>query len=386
MRWGGFVFRSHRWMTRSLAVAAMALLLIAVAACGSGEDGPTASPPASPARSATATETAGAATNTPSPATETAVPGDDPFAGVPGIVDASNHGWPRQVEGMNGVVTIEAQPERIHTTSVGLDEVTLGILAPSRLAAVGTSAQNPEYSNVAGLVADLPAIGRDPEEIAAVEPDLVLASPTQDEDFINALVSIEIPVVQVELLNSPEGRIQTILLLGYIYGEEERALGLAAEVRDRYESLLDITQVTPEEERPVVVYATDYSDTLYAAGSESTEAGILEAAGGRCAPCEAGLVRNEAISLESIIAMNPDVIVIPMPAEPGEAFRDRLLGEAALAEVPAIRDGRVHVVTNNLHTTLSYNNVRGAEQLAAILLPDAFPVEYLEEPPPFSLP
>src|SRR5690606_30525413 len=105
----------------------------------------------------------------------------------------------------------------------------------------------------------------------------------------------------------PEARIQAILLLGYIYGEEGRALALAAEVTERYESLVAATGALADEGRPVVLYATDYSDSLWAAGNGSTEAGILEAAGGICAPCTAGVERNAAISLESIVAMNPDV-------------------------------------------------------------------------------
>src|SRR5690606_30593994 len=161
-------------------------------------------------------------------------------------VDPTNRGWPREVEGMNGVVTIEAQPQRIHTTSVGLDEVTLALLDPSRVTAVGASTQNPEYSNVFDLVADHPTVSRDPEAIAAIEPDLVLASPTQDADFISALERVEIPVIQVELVNTPEGRIQAILLLGYIFGEEERALALADEVTERYETLVAETSAIPE--------------------------------------------------------------------------------------------------------------------------------------------
>ena len=81
--------------------------------------------------------------------------------------------------------------------------------------------------------------------------------------------------------------------------------------------------------------------------------------------------------------MNPEVIIIAQPAEfGGEEFRQSLLANEALAELPAIKNERVHIVESRHFTTLSYWNIRGAEDLARILWPKEFP-----EPSnaPFSL-
>src|SRR5690606_9430292 len=220
----------------------------------------------------------------------------DPYAGVPGIIDATNRGWPRKVEGLNGVVSIETKPQRIHTTSVGFDEITVGLVPVSRLAAVGTSSQNTDHSNIAALVADVSGIGRDPEQIASVGADLVVASPNRDADFIGALEAVEIPVVQLELRESAEGRIQTILLFGYLYGEEERALELAAEVQARHDALLAITSTLAPEERPSVMYTTKYAENMTTSASGSTAESITLAAGGTCGPCNAGLSDYPRIS------------------------------------------------------------------------------------------
>ena len=72
--------------------------------------------------------------------------------------------------------------------------------------------------------------------------------------------------------------------------------------------------------------------------------------------------------------MAPEVIVIPQPEAFGAGeFRESLLSNEALAEVPAIKNGRVYVVESKHFTTLSYWNIRGAEDLARLLWPDAFP-------------
>lgn len=376
--------RILRMGTAPLLLALAAMLI----ACGDdAADEPHATSEGSP----TATEAAGGTTGTEANSTAEAPSSspesdEDPFADVPGIVDPTNRGWPREVEGLNGRISIEAKPQRIHTTSVGFDEITLGLVPASRLAAVGTSSQNTDHSNIAALVADVPGIGRDPEQIASVGADLVVASPNRDADFIGALEAVEIPVVQLELREGAEGRIQTILLFGYLYGEEERALELAAEVQARHDALLAITSTRAAEDRPSVMYTTKYAENMTTSASGSTAESITLAAGGTCAPCDAGLSDYPRISLETLIELDPDVIVLGMTPAEGEAYREELLSTPALAEVTAVRNGQVHLVPARFHTTLSYENIRGAEQLATILWPDDFPADYRDGPPPFSLP
>ncbi len=292
--------------------------------------------------------------------------------GVRGVVDSSNSGWPRQVEGLNGIVSIPAKPMRIITASVGHDEMTLALVPNDRLVAVGSATKNSTYSNVAALVQDKPEISRDPEVIIAQSPDVVVTSPFFPVEAIDALERVGIAVIQTELIQSPEARINSILLMGYIFGEEERAFEFADEVQGRYEALISIT--SSRSPQPSVLALTQYSDTLWVAGGNSTEGGVIIAAGGVNAAEVAGIQGNQTTSLEGVIAMAPEIIIIAQPIEFGaEEFRQSLLDNEALAEVPAIRDGAVHVVESKHFTTLSYWNIRGAEDLARLLWPDDFP-------------
>ena len=70
---------------------------------------------------------------------------------VRGIVDPTNFGWPRKVEGLNGLVTIPSKPQRIITASIGHDEMTLALVPRDRLVGVGGVTKNATYSNVASL-------------------------------------------------------------------------------------------------------------------------------------------------------------------------------------------------------------------------------------------
>ena len=347
------------------------------------EPTPTPEPTAEATPVATATATPEA---TPKPApTEEATPAAAAFAeafqGVRGIVDPTNFGWPREVEGLNGVVSIPAKPLSIITASVGHDEMTLAIVPIERLVAVGGSSKNATYSNVAELLQDKTEITRDPETIIAQEPDIMVTSPFFSADGIAALSKAGIPVLQTELKQSPEARINNILLMGYIYGEEERAVEFATEVRERYEALIAVTGEV--ETQPRVLALTQYGDKIWTAGKDSTEGGVISAAGGLNVAAEAGIEGNQTTSLEGVIAMNPEVIVIAQPLEFGAAeFRQSLLDNEALAELPAVKNEAIYVVESKHFTTLSYWNIRGAEDLARILWPDELGDS---ESPAFSL-
>ena len=161
------------------------------------------------------------------------------------------------------------------------------------------------------LVQDKPEVTRDPETIIAQAPDVVVTSPFFTEDGIEALTRVGIPVVQTELQHDPEARINSILFMGYIFGEEQRAFEFAAEVRERFDALVSVT--SPATPKPRVLAVTHYSDTLWVAGGNSTEGGVIVAAGGINAAEDAGIESNQPTSLEGIIAMAPEVIVIPQP-------------------------------------------------------------------------
>ncbi len=323
------------------------------------------------------------AASTPTPV---ATPTPQPsmvLAGVKGIVDPEALGWPRSVEALNGTVTIQEKPLRVHTVSLGHDEVTYGLVPSGRVVATGKFTQNETYSNVAHLASTVPAIGRDPEQIIAQDPDLVLASPFANPDLLDALGRSGIPVVQMDLEQTPEGRIQDILFLGYVLGEVERAVKLAEEVRTRLDALKAATAEIPQDRRARVASINFYSDKFYTAGAKSTEGSIIEVAGGVNAAASAGLERNPTISLETIIIMDPELIIIPQPGKGGEELKQRLLSEEAIAEVPAIRDRKVFVVSPRFFTTLSFWNIRGAEELAKMLYADKLgSLEFL----PFSFP
>ena len=322
------------------------------------ESAPTVAPTAAPQPTATTEPT-------PEP---TAVP----YPAVPGIVDPNNSSWPREIETLEGKITLEAPPERILTYSLGHDEMVLALVPPDRIAALGAFASNPAYSNIADVAPDFPVYEKGAENVLAANPDLFIVSKFTKEDIVGLVKEAGVPVARPALESSTEGNIPNILLLGYMLGVEERALELVDEIEGRLALVAERVPAMGDAGRPAVISVTRYSDSISISGGGTSGSGIIETAGGVNAGARDGIDGFQKISVESILAMNPDVILIPQAGEGGLTLRDDLKNDPVLATVPAIVNDQIHIVDAPKFITLSHWNVRGIETIAEILFPDRF--------------
>ncbi len=332
---------------------------------------PTAAPTvAAPTSAADPTE-APQPTSAPEP-TATPEPTPEPYPAVPGIVDPSNTGWPRDVETLEGVVTLDAPPQRILTYSLGHDEMLIALVPPERVAALGKFASNAAYSNVANVAPEYAVFEKGAENVLAAEPDLFIVSAFTDADIVGLVKEAGVPVVRPALESSAEGNIPNILLLGYMLGVEDRALELAAEIENRLALIAERVPAMGDAGRPAVISISRWSDSISVAGGGTTGSGIIESAGGVNAAARDGIDGFKPISTESIAAMNPEFIIIPQGGEGATTLRDDLLNDPVLTAVPAIANGEIHIMDAPKHITLSHWNVRGIESTAEILFPDLF--------------
>ena len=129
---------------------------------------PTATPLPPTATPVPPTATAIPPTPTAAPPTAEPAPDYDAYADVPGIVDPTNFGWPREVESSEGLISLSQPPVVAHFASQGHAEIALGLIDPSRVAAIYSFFADPEGSNIADIVDDIPLIGFEPEEVIAL--------------------------------------------------------------------------------------------------------------------------------------------------------------------------------------------------------------------------
>ena len=287
------------------------------------------------------------------------------LSGVESIVDSDNLSWPREITVMNGKIIIEKEPQRILTISLGHDEMLFGFVELNKIVATTSFTQDPS-GNVSDLAVGLPIISADPEIIVSQDPDIVFADPYADPSLIDSLTDLGIPVVQTKLHNDEEGRKSDILLIGYALGELESAQALIKMLDERIDDLELLVKSKINDSKPRVLIMT-YYDGYWAGGSGSTEDSIITLAGGVNVAAEAGVESNDMINKESLISMNPDVIIIPQgEAWGGRQFLDDLIADTTLRGIEAIKNKKVYLVEPRYFTTLSHWNIRGAEELVTI--------------------
>jgi len=305
----------------------------------------------------------------PTPANKTgALTGGSPKAGS---VQPAPLTWTRQVKDSDGnLIEVKAKPMRIHTLSVGYDEITMRLVGPERFAAIGSVTTNALYSNIAEqakLVAT--KVGRKSEDVLAAKPDLVLASPFANKDLVKQLREAGLTVIVSDLQDSIEGHADNIRFLAHLYGEEEKGEALIKEVTERLGRLEAVVGQKPQEQRPRVI---SLSDKLNTPGKNTTLDGIIRRAGGINAAAVAGIERWQQITLEKVIELKPDVILVTEALPGAKDLGSELLAHPSLQHLPAVKNKRVYTLPGRLISTLSHWNVRGAEELARLLWPLEF--------------
>jgi iron complex transport system substrate-binding protein len=222
------------------------------------------------------------------------------------------------------------------------------------------------------------------EEVLRLAPDLVVSG------FTGA-VSSEGLGTRAELASFADGAGQASLAandasldsvyadltdLGRLLGDPDRATALV----DRMRATVASTQerLTGVRERPRVAMVNRPGGTgpLRVFGTGDVATTIIETAGGAQAFPEVD-GRMKRVDTEGLIAARPDVIVVPSccgaDEELGAATRTiaELRADPALAQVPAVRDGRLVPITF-AEISPGVRNADAVANLARALHPDRF--------------
>ncbi|UED82926.1 ABC transporter substrate-binding protein [Streptomyces profundus] len=160
-----------------------------------------------------------------------------------------------------------------------------------------------------------------------------------------------------------EGLYLDLERLGAIFGVEERAESVVAELRERVE---EVRRAAPEGTPPRVFLYDSGTDQPFTSGNQAPPQEIFEIAGGRNIYSDL-TERWTSVGWESVIEADPEVIVIldygDQPAEEKIAF---LRSSPALAEVTAIKDDAFHILDYN-EAISGPRIVDGAEGFGAYL-------------------
>lgn len=142
------------------------------------------------------------------------------------------------------------------------------------------------------------------ERLIAVTPQAVLLSPMQDTQMPNLPENIALIPMADYMETTPLGRAEWILLLGKLFGQNERAARIFSNVVERYSDLRAKVELTSS--RPMVLTDTEYQGVWYVPGGGSYMARMIRDAGARTPWAEDTSTGSLSIPMERIIAEASD--------------------------------------------------------------------------------
>ena len=254
--------------------------------------------------------------------------------------------------------------------SLGLEDNLIGIEAKAETRGL--------YSLAASNLIDLPAIGTGKgvniEEIAALEPDVVIV-PKRLSDAVESFESLGIPVIVVNPETLDDFK-ECIAILAKITGADETAKKLLNYYDEKMELAASLTEGL---ENPPSVYLSAGSDYLSTCTSQMYQNDLIAIAGGDNVSKELTDGYWQMVSAEQINLWQPAYIFAVSYAE---YTLDDIKADTAFSEIPAIKNDNLFIFPSAIEPWdyPTPSSVLGVLYLTHILHPDLYTQkQYVEE-------
>lgn len=259
-------------------------------------------------------------------------------------------------------VIIPTEPQKIVSLTTDGTEVLFALGAGSRV--VG---KVEDLANFPPEAASVPVVatfaGIDVEEIVTLEADLVVSAGdglTQGA-AVEQLRRAHIPVLVV-YPTSVEGALDGFRLIGRAIGAADEGVALAATVAGQLDDLAAIAATATE--RPRLFYEIDVTGGIFTPPAQSIYGEMFRLAGAEPISGDS----SYAISLEDLVAADPEVIVLGDTAYGVTA--DAVKARPGWDGMTAVKEGRIVAVDDIVITRPGPRLVQGLEALIRAIHPD----------------
>jgi iron complex transport system substrate-binding protein len=222
--------------------------------------------------------------------------------------------------------------------------------------------------------------GPGPEQIAALDPDLVIMKSVTVEQMSESLAEVGIPVVYVGL-ETPEQFYQDVTNLGILLGNEARAEEIITFYTSRIERIQQAIAGIGEDERPrvlVLEYSDRGSEVAVQVPAQSWMQTIqAQTAGGSPVWLEAAEMTDgwTVVNFEQIAVWDPDkiFIVVWYTLDPAEVIAS-LKADPQWSKLRAVQNDQVYAFPSDIYgwDTPEPRWILGMTWLATRIYPDRF--------------
>jgi iron complex transport system substrate-binding protein len=276
--------------------------------------------------------------------------------------------WPLTVtDDLDRRITIEARPARIVSLLPSNTEILFAVGAGPQVVAVTSYCNYPPEATSRPQIGGITNQAISVETIISLEPDLVLASGSQNE-IISILAETGLTVVALEPATFQD--IQgNILLVGQVTGHADQADQIVADMRRRTEAVQAKVTTVPEKERPTVFYEV-WDEPLMTAGPQTYIGQMIDLAGGR--NIFAGIDEDwPQVSAELIVSRNPAVILGPESHAEALAV-EQIVTRPGWSSIAAVQNNRIYLLDSDMVSRPGPRLINILEEIARDLYPDLF--------------
>lgn len=266
-------------------------------------------------------------------------------------------------------ITLEKPAERIISLAPSNSELLFAIGAGKQVIA------REDFTNFPEEAKSLPSVGGNMskynlEQIASLQPDLILASPLTPPDQIKAMKDISAHVFVVANPTSFDELYTNIRAVGALTGHAAEASALTKDMSARVATVLE--KVASAKDKPKVFYELDATDPAkpWTSGPSTFVDMLIGMAGGQ--NIGAKLTGEWAqISQEDLLVEDPNIILLGDSLY-GGVTPEQVMARPGWAGLAAVKNNQVKIFNDDLVSRPGPRMVQGLEELAKLLHPDLF--------------
>jgi iron complex transport system substrate-binding protein len=184
-----------------------------------------------------------------------------------------------------------------------------------------------------------------PEQIAAVNPDLVLMKSFMAESLGEPLEQLDLPVLYLDL-ETPDAFYEDLNTLGMVFGNQARADMLISYYQDRVANVENLVSSVSDDQKPSVLvleYSEDGGEVAFSVPPVSwLQTRLVEIAGGdpvwKDLDMGGGWV---VVNLEQIAAWDPDIVILIDYSGNASAVKNEIASNPILSNFRAVKDDQI---------------------------------------------
>lgn len=272
------------------------------------------------------------------------------------------------VDDLGRTVKIEKLPQRIVSLAPSNTEILFALGLEDKVVGVSDYCDYPEAAKAKPRVAGYST--PDMEKLVSLAPDLVLAESIHEKTVLPALEKLGLIVI-VMSAKSIDAVLHDIALVGQINGKSKAATQLVTNLTRRIEAVTSKTEGLTPKERLRVLYVI-WHNPIWTMGRNTFTDDLIYKAGGINIFGD-DFEKARVVSLEAIIAKNPQVIIISGMGTTGDLIYNSIKKEDRLSTVEAMINNHVYKISDaNLIERPGPRIIDGLEEVAKLIHPEIF--------------